>query len=64
MIDEIFEMLMKEARSRKGQNLEVDMMMVLFEVTDKVCSALKCLQVEDIKTTRLKFRRRANDKEV
>lgn len=57
MIDQIFEMLMKEARSRKGLSLEVHMMMVLFELTDKVCNTWKTIRVEDIKSTRLKFRR-------
>jgi len=58
MIEEIFEMIMKEARSRKGQNLDVDIMMVMFEVIDKVCDTWKTLKVEDIKSTRLKFRRK------
>ena len=58
MIQEIFEMIMKEARSRKGESLEVQMMMVLFEVTDKVCGAIKSLKVDRIKSTRLTFRRK------
>jgi len=58
MIDEIFEMIMKEARSRKSQSLEVQMMMVLFEVTEKVCGAIQTLKVDRIKSTRLTFRRK------
>jgi len=58
MIEEIFEMIMKEARTRKGESLELDMMMVLLEVTDKVCNAIKTLKVDRIKTTRLTFRRK------
>jgi len=57
MIEEIFEMIMKEARSRKGLSLELNIMMVHFELLDKVCGAIKGLTVEDIRTVRLKFRR-------
>ncbi|MBA7495642.1 hypothetical protein ES702_06231 [subsurface metagenome] len=58
MIDEIFEMMMKEARSRRGDSLTMDIMMVLFELTDKTCDAIRTIKVEDIKSTRLKFRRK------
>ena len=57
MIDEIFEMIMKEARSRKGQDLQTAMMMVMFEVQDKVSAAINSITVERIKSTRLTFRR-------
>lgn len=57
MIDEIFEMIMKEARTRKGATLELQIMLVLFEVQEKVCGAIKTLKVDRIKSTRLKFRR-------
>lgn len=58
MIEEIFEMIMKEARSRKGANLELDIMMVLLELTDKVCGAISSLKVDRIKSTRLTVRRK------
>ena len=58
MIDEIFEMIMKEARSRKGPSLETDIMMVLFELSDKVCDVIQTIKVDKIKRTRLTFRRK------
>jgi hypothetical protein len=58
MIDDIIEMIFKEARGRKNQDLDLALMRVLFEVTDKVCNAIKTVKVEKIKSTRLKFRRK------
>ncbi|MBA7603966.1 hypothetical protein ES703_11084 [subsurface metagenome] len=58
MIEQIFEMICQEARSRKGQSLEIDMMMVLFEITEKVTNTILSLKVDRIKSTRLKFRRK------
>jgi len=57
MIDEIFEMIMKEARTRKGETPELQVLLVLLEVQEKVCGAIKTLKVDRIKSTRLKFRR-------
>lgn len=39
MIDEIFEMIMKEARSRPGPDLHVKAFDVLFELKDRVIKA-------------------------
>lgn len=36
MIDEIFEMVMKEARRRPGDNLQIKAFLVLLEVLDRV----------------------------
>lgn len=58
MIEEIFEMIMKEARTRRPEALEISILMVLLEVTAKVFDAFKPLQVEDIKSTRLTFTRK------
>lgn len=58
MIDEIFEMIMKEARSRKGETLELQTLLVFLEVQEKVFAAVKTLTVDDIKKTRLTFRRK------
>lgn len=63
MVDEIFEMIMKEARSRKGETLELQMLLVMLEVQEKVCDAIKTLKVDRIKSTRLTFRRTDNVKE-
>lgn len=58
MIDQIFDMIMTEARTRKDQTLQLSTLIVLLEVQEKVISAVHALQVEDIKSTRLKFRRK------
>lgn len=58
MIDDIVEMIYKEARGRRDQDLDLALMMVLMEVTDKVLDAIKTVKVEKIKSTRLKFRRK------
>jgi len=57
MTEEIFEMIMKEARSRKGQALEQAILEVLLEVIAKVFDAIQPLQVDNIKSTRVKFTR-------
>ena len=44
MIDEIFEMIMKEARARPGTDLARKIIMVLLEVADKVTSAQENLR--------------------
>lgn len=36
MMDEIFEMLMKEARSRPGDNLQIKAFLVLLELSDRL----------------------------
>lgn len=54
MIDDIFEMIMKEARDRPGKDLARKIIMVLLEVTDKVTSARENLT---------KFERRHPDHE-
>jgi len=58
MMDEIFELIMKEATSRKDQAFEVAILEVLFELITRIFDAFKPLQVQDIKSTRLKFRRK------
>jgi len=58
MIDEIVEMIFKEARGRKDESLDLALMMVLFEVTDRICDAIKEVKVEKIKSIRLKARRK------
>lgn len=58
MIEEIFEMIMKEARTRKGETLELQVLLVLLEVQDKVCGAIKTLKVDRIKTAAVKSRRK------
>lgn len=58
MIEEIFEMIMKEARSRKGHTLELQMLLVLLEVQEKVCGVLKTLRVDRNKTAKLKLPRK------
>lgn len=55
MIDQIFEMIMKEARSRKGETLELQTLLVLLEVQEKVCGAIKILRTEKDKGARLKY---------
>jgi len=57
MVDEIFDMIMKEARSRKGETLELQMLLVLLEVQEKVCGAIKTLKVDRLKIGNFKFRR-------
>ena len=42
MMDEIFEMVMKEARSRPGDNLKEKAFSVINDLTDKVGSAFNC----------------------
>ena len=58
MIDEIFDMIMKEARTRKHPSLFVNVMTVFSELTEKLCQALGQMKVEDIKTIRIKLRRK------
>lgn len=58
MIDDIFEMIMKEARRRKGESLEIDAMIVLLQVTHKVFDTIEAIKVEDIKSARPIFRRK------
>lgn len=58
MIEEIFEMITKEARSRKGESLELQMLLVLLEVQEKVCGAIKTLKVDRIKSTTPEVRRK------
>ena len=58
MIAKIAQMIIKEAKERTDQDLDVAMMMVLFEVTDMVCDAIKTTKVEKIKNIRLKFKRK------
>jgi len=36
MIDEIFEMIMKEARRRPGDNLQINAFMVILELSDRL----------------------------
>ena len=50
MLDDIIEMIFKEARGRKDQDLDLALMMVLFEVTDRICDAIKQVKVEKIKS--------------
>lgn len=50
-------MIMKEARTRKGESLEVQALLVLLEVQEKVCSALHTLHIDEIKTIRLILKR-------
>lgn len=57
MIEEIFEMIMKEARRRKGETLELQMLLVLLEVQEKVLGAIKTLKVDRTVTGNLKIRR-------
>jgi septum formation topological specificity factor MinE len=45
MIDDIFEMIMKEARSRPGKDLIPKINKVLLEVTNKVISAEEELEI-------------------
>ena len=58
MIIDIADMIYKEARGRRDQDLDLALMMVLMEVTDKVLDAIKTVKVDNIKSTRLKFRRK------
>lgn len=44
MIDEIFEMIMKEARARSGKDLGLKLNTVFLEVSDKVISAQDMLR--------------------
>lgn len=39
MIDEIFEMIMKEARSRPGDNLQIKAFLVMLELLDRIFKA-------------------------
>ncbi len=39
MIDEIFEMLMKEARKRPGDNLQIKAFLLLLELLDRVMAS-------------------------
>lgn len=57
MIDDIFEMIMKEARTRRPQALELSILMVLFEVIAKVTDGIKPLLADNIKSTHSTFRR-------
>jgi len=36
MIDEIFEMILKEARSRPGDNLKINAFLVILELSDRL----------------------------
>lgn len=53
MIDEIFAMIMKEARSRKGKTLISNISFVLMEINSKVRSAMEDIRDEE--------RRKKND---
>lgn len=53
MIDEIFQLIMKEARSRKGHTLELQTLLVFIEVQEKVFATIKTLRVQDPKDERL-----------
>lgn len=55
MIDQIFEMIMKEARARPGNDLILKINKVLLEVFDKVNSAQDNLR---------RFKRRHEDYEI
>ena len=57
MIDEIFEMIMKEARSRKGETPELQMLLVLLEIQEKVLGAITTLKMNRAETANLKYRR-------
>ena len=39
MIDEIFEMIMKEARKRPGDNLQIKAFLLLLELLDRVMAS-------------------------
>lgn len=59
MIDVIFDLIMKEARSRKGEDLNHQVMIVLFDVTDKVLGAIQpalAMKLENISFTFTKDR--------
>ena len=58
MIDEIFELIMKEARTREDPSLYVNVLTVYSELSEKVFQAMTQFRVEDIKRTRLTFRRK------
>jgi len=55
MIEEIFEMIMKEARTRKGETLELQTLLVFLEVQEKVFAAIKTLRTQNTKGARIKY---------
>jgi len=55
-IDAIVEMIFKEARGRKDESFDLALMMLLFEVTDRICDAIKTVKVEKIKNLSPKVR--------
>jgi len=56
MIDEIFELIMKEARARKGPSTQAAMLIVLLEVTEKVFNTIDGLQADLTTTPKIKVR--------
>ncbi|MBA7630360.1 hypothetical protein ES703_37882 [subsurface metagenome] len=59
MIDEIFEMIMKEARARPGKGIVRKVFMVIHEVEIKVTNAMDIL-VEDERRRRQDENKRSN----
>lgn len=45
MIDQIFNMILEEAKSRKGKSLELQTLLVFIEVQEKVFATLQTLRV-------------------
>jgi len=58
MIEEIFEMIMKEIRHGDGETAQHNAFTVLAELTIRVYNAIHPPKVDDIKKTRLTFRRK------
>lgn len=47
MIDEIFAMIMKEARARKGKNLIKNIATVYMEVTERILAAVEGIRAQE-----------------
>ena len=58
MIDKIFEMIMEEIRHGNGETTRENAFTVLAELTIRVYNALQPPKINDIKKTRLTFRRK------
>lgn len=49
MIDEIFAMIMKEARQRRGKNLIKNISIVCMEITERILAAVEAIRQEQSK---------------